>query len=389
MKPRAMNRDNGPSLAPGNERTIRIYDTTLRDGEQMPGVAFSLERRLAIAGALDALGIPEIECGFAASSRAHAADMAAVAGLGLKAMLLSLARPIAADIDAAALAGMDGVILVTSVSDEHLKHKLRMSLPDVETQVLAGIAHARERGLFVQVSFEDATRTPRDRLKVLATRFQARGAMRVGLADTVGVATPDSIAALVASLVGELDVPLAAHCHDDFGMAVANSLAAVQAGATALSATINGLGERAGNASTEECIMALEVLTRMPTGCRLERLVDTCRLVAEASGVPIPANKAVAGRNAFRHESGIHVAAIIARPSCYEPYSPELVGAEREVVLGKTSGRAALRHLAGDLADHLDSELCQSILASVKQRTESGQEVGTEQLRSLILDRIS
>jgi isopropylmalate/homocitrate/citramalate synthase len=174
------------------------------------------------------------------------------------------------------------------------------------------------------------------------------------------------------------------HCHNDFGMAVANTLAAVENGAGAISTTINGIGERCGNAATEECAMALALLYGEPTRIRLDRLSAVCQLVAEHAQVPLPANKAVVGANSFRHESGVHVAAMLREPACYEPYDPALVGARRSYVLGKTSGRAVLRHLAAEHGVDLDDEQCASLMEAVKRITDGGGTVDSERLRVLI-----
>ncbi|MFD7730122.1 hypothetical protein ACFV6F_07025 [Kitasatospora phosalacinea] len=363
---------------------VRFYDSTLRDGAQAPGVAFDRHQQLRIAQALDALGMDEIETGFAASGPEQRADMRAIADLGLRARLLSLARPLKADVDHAVAAGVEGVILVASVSDLHLRFKLRKDYAVVAEQALEAVEYARSLGLFVQLSMEDATRTPVDRLLDLAVRSQAHGAMRIGLADTVGVATPTAMRELVAAVRGSVDLPISAHCHNDFGLAVANSLAAVEGGAEVLSTTQNGLGERCGNASTEECAAALELLHGISTNLDLALLTATSQLVAECSGVPVPPNKGVVGGNSFRHESGIHVAAMLQHPSCYEAYDPAVVGGRREYVLGKTSGRAALRHLAGSAGEHLDDEECRRLLDVVKRLSEAGTQIDSQTVRQLM-----
>ncbi|WP_371483372.1 hypothetical protein [Kitasatospora sp. NBC_00315] len=371
-------------MSASEPRTVRFYDSTLRDGAQAPGVAFNRDQQLRIALALDALGVDEIETGFAASGVEQRADMRAIAGLGLRAGLLSLARPLKADVDHAVEAGVGGVILVASVSDLHLAYKLRKDYAVVRAQALETVEYARSLGLFVQLSMEDATRTPLDRLLDLAVEGQAHGAMRIGLADTVGVATPAAMRKLVTGVREAVDLPISAHCHNDFGLAVANSLAAVEGGAQVLSTTQNGLGERCGNASTEECAAALELLHGVSTNLDLALLTSTSQLVAECSGVPIPPNKGVVGGNSFRHESGIHVAAMLQHPSCYEAYDPEIVGGRREYVLGKTSGRAALRHLAGSAGEQLDDDECRRLLDRVRLLNEAGTQVDPQTVRQLM-----
>lgn len=362
----------------------QLYDTTLRDGAQMPGVAFTRRQQLEICRALDDLGVDEIELGFAASGAGQRADMAALVEAGLRARTLSLARPLAGDIDAARETGVDGVIIFTSLSGIHLRHKLRAGYATVLDQALSAVAYARSFDMFVQVSMEDATRTELPQLVEACQKLAGAGVDRIGLADTVGVATQTSFGRLVADLVREIATPVSVHCHNDFGLAVANTLAAVEHGAAAISTTVNGIGERSGNAATEECAAALAVLYGTPTNIRLDRLSEVCRLVAEHAGVPIPANKAVVGANSFRHESGVHVAAMLREPACYEPYDPQLVGRRREFVMGKTSGRAAVRHLAAQHGVNLDDAQCQGLLEEIKAETDGGGTIGADRLRSLL-----
>jgi isopropylmalate/homocitrate/citramalate synthase len=369
-----------------NANHVRIYDTTLRDGAQMPGVAFTRQQQLDIASALDELGVDEIEVGFAASGPQHRADMAAVVGSGLRARTLSLARPLPQDLDAAEQSGVDGVIIFTALSDIHLRHKLRMTHQQALDQACAAAEHARAQGLFVQVSLEDGTRTAPERLAASAKCLVDAGAERIGLADTVGVATPELMAAVVGALAGTVDVPISVHCHDDFGLATANTVAAVTHGASVISTTMTGIGERSGNAATEQCVLALTVLHGRTTSVRLDRISAVSRLVAEHAGVAIRANSPVVGANTFRHESGIHVAAMLRDPSCYEPYDPALVGGRRDYVLGKTSGRAALLHLAGRDHDQLDDETCRRVLDEIKSHAERRDTIDAE-LVSRIIER--
>lgn len=368
-------------------KKVTIYDTTLRDGEQTPGVAFSAEARVRIAKALDDFGVPQIEAGFAASSKAHAEDIRRVCELGLNADILSLSRPIKADIDAAIEAGVDGIILFIGISDIHLKNKLGKTFAEAARQMEDAIKYAKDKGVFVQASAEDGTRAAIPYLTEYVSRVTEAGADRIGIADTVGIATPEKMKAVVTAMRSATSLPISAHCHDDFGMAVANSLAAVEAGAEALSTTINGIGERAGNASTEQCAAALEFLYGIDTGMNLERAVETAKLVANLSGIELQPNRPIVGGNCFRHESGIHVAAILRDPHCYEPMDPEAVGATREIVLGKTSGRAAVRLLANEIGEtDLSDEECGMLLQKVKVTAEAGQPCTPGMLRMLIAE---
>lgn len=351
---------------------VVFYDTTLRDGEQMPDVAFTREARIKIARALDDIGISEIEIGFAASGPAQRDDMRAVVHMNLRARTLSLARPKENDIRAAQRVGVSGVILTIGASDIHLREKLRQSEAKVLETIGRGVAIAKDAGFFVQMGIEDSTRAPSDRIKRFVSMAEFAGADRIGLADTVGIGTPTGIAAMVNTVREETALPVAVHCHDDFGLAVANSLAAVEAGARVLSTTINGIGERSGNAATEVCATALNILHGIETDVQLSGLTSLSRLVAAECRLPIVPNRAVVGSNSFRHESGIHVAAILHNPRTYEAYDPTLVGAKRQIVLGKTTGRAAIRHLAGPQADELSDSDLEWIISRVKMLAESG-----------------
>ncbi|WP_428262085.1 homocitrate synthase/isopropylmalate synthase family protein [Haliangium sp.] len=365
---------------------IKFYDTTLRDGEQMPEVAFSPRERVQIARALDELGLDEIEIGFAASGPEHRKDMVEIVDAGLRARLLSLARPIRSDIDAVKETGVDTVVIFIAVSPLHMKYKLRKTYEEICTMSAAAIEYAAGLGLRVQLSIEDATRADLDKVIGLAQHGVSAGAQRIGLADTVGIGTPTLMHRLVGAVVDAVDVPVSVHCHDDFGLAVANSLAAVEAGARVLSTTICGLGERSGNASTEQCAMALERLYGFKTNFNVERIYEVCRLVSECARVGIPPNKAIVGKNSFRHESGIHVAATLQEPLCYEPYDPALVGRTREIVLGKSSGRAALRHVAGPSADALDDGGLRQVLDRIKAIAEEGRTIEHAELLGLIAE---
>lgn len=367
-----MSTDGGRSSQEDREVKVTFYDTLLRDGEQMPGIAFGREARLRIAHALDDLGLSEIEIGFAASGREQRDDMRAVVDAGLRAKLLSLARPMAGDIEAAREAGVDGVILFIGSSDIHLREKLRRTEEEVAEIVRREVARAKDAGFFVQMSFEDATRTDHERLGRFVALTEEAGADRIGLADTVGIGTPESMKAMVRSVREATSLPVAVHCHDDFGLAVANSLAAVEAGARVLSTTINGIGERSGNAATEVCATALNVLYGIETDVQLAKVTEVSRLVSELSGLAVTPACPVVGLNSFRHESGIHVAAILRDPATYEAYDPALVGARREIVLGKTTGRTAIRHLAGPAADRLTDADLEWIISEVKSLAESG-----------------
>lgn len=366
-------------------KTVKFYDSTLRDGEQTPGVSFTTQQRVDIALSLDQAGVDQIEIGFAASGTTMRNDMKAVLKNKFQATTLSLSRADIADVDAAIDVGVDGVIIFMGMSDIHLKHKFGCSFENALEQIHRAAEYAKQQGLFVQISAEDATRTQNERLEAFCKMGAALNVDRIGLADTVGIATPELIHDKISAMVdaaGGIDI--SAHCHCDFGLGVANSIAAVRAGAAYLSTTINGIGERSGNASMIECVMALEKLYGYNTNIRLERMAQVSKLVEQYSGMNLPPHYPVVGANSFTHEAGIHVAALLKNPECYEAYDPRTVGRERKIVLGKTNGRAAIFHLATQIGKSLTSEECDAILEELQIRNISTTENTMSTLTNLI-----
>lgn len=366
-----------------NGRTVFFSDTTLRDGEQAPGVAFGREKRQAIARALDDLGVDEIEIGFAASGLEHQRDMASVLELGLKGRLRSLARPVVSDIRAALDVGVPAICIVQAFSDLHLQHKLRITFEEALDRMERTIALAKDKGLYVSASFEDATRTADERIERVLGRIHA-AADNISLADTTGIGTPELIQRKVRTVGRTTDKPIVIHCHDDFGLAVANSIAGIEAGASVVSATINGLGERAGNTSTECCAAALTILFGYNTNLDLSKVGEVSRLVSECSGVKLRPHTPIVGPNAFRHESGMHVSAMLRDSRCYEACDPAIFGAKRQFVLGKTSGRAGVRHFAAAEGIELSDEACDEILRQIKYICDRDGELRESDVRAVI-----
>jgi isopropylmalate/homocitrate/citramalate synthase len=369
-----------------SRRTIHFSDTTLRDGEQAPGVAFSRQKRIAIAKALDSMKVDEIEIGFAASGLEHQRDMASVVESGLRARTRSLARPLEGDIRAAADVGVQSVCLFLAFSDIHLKHKLRMSFEVAVEALTKATTFAKDKGFYVTTALEDATRTPKERIEIVVRRVSEAGADQISLADTLGIGTPQSMTDLVRTVKRVTDKSVVVHCHDDFGLAVANSLAGVEAGADTVSTTFNGIGERAGNTSTECCAAAVSILLGCKTNLDLTRTQMVSRLVSECSGIQVPPNTPIVGSNAFRHESGIHVSAMLRDPQCYEAFDPAVFGAKRQFVLGKTSGRAGVRHFAALEKTELSDAACDEVLRRIKQMSDDGVGLQDADLRQLIQD---
>ena len=363
---------------------ITIYDTTLRDGEQTPGVCFSLEEKLEIARKLDQFKIHQIEAGFPIVSEKEKESVKAIANEGLDATILGLTRTKPEDIDAALDCDVDGIITFVGTSDIHLDHKMHITRQDAINLCETAVDYAKDHGLFVAFSAEDATRTDIEFLKRIYSKAQECGADRVHIADTTGAITPQGIDYLVKELVKDIDIDIAVHLHNDFGLAVINSITGVLAGAKAVSTTVNGIGERAGNASLEELIMAMKILYGKDYGFKTKYIKELSDLVAKASGLPIPYNKPVVGNNVFRHESGIHVDAVIEEPLCYEPYLPELVGQKRQLVLGKHSGCRAVRAKLNECELDVSDEQLIEIVKQVKKSREEGKYINDQVFKEIV-----
>jgi D-citramalate synthase len=317
----------GIALSEGFPEKIRIFDTTLRDGEQTPRVSLTPEKKLRIARRLDELGVDVIEAGFAAVSEGEMEAVKLIAKEGLRAEISSCSRGVKGDIDAVVESDADSVHLVIPASDLHLQYKLKKTREEVLEITENCVQYAKDHGLLVELSAEDATRADLNFVKEIFSRGISAGADRICPCDTVGVLTVEKTYQLFSDLKKMFPkIPISVHCHNDFGMAVANSIMALRAGACQVHATINGLGERAGNASLEEIVAILKLLYGLQMPIKTELLYSTSRLVSQLTGVSVQPNKAIVGENAFTHESGIHTHGVLANPSTYEPIPPELVG---------------------------------------------------------------
>ena len=335
---------------------VTIFDTTLRDGEQSPGIALNTEEKLEIAGQLARLRVDVIEAGFPAASEGDFAAVQAIARQVEGPVIAALARATDTDVDAAWRALEDAdrprIHVFIATSPIHMFHKLRMEPAQVKEAVIEAVTRARSLCDDVEFSPEDATRSDADFLIEVCRAAVDAGATTINIPDTVGYATPGGFGELIARVVAEVkgdrdDIVISAHCHNDLGLAVANALAAVDNGARQVEGAINGIGERAGNTSIEEVVMALQVRAdayEVETGVDTAELYPTSQLVAELTGYPVQFNKAVVGRNAFAHESGIHQHGMLRERTTYEIMDPEGVGQAGTVLaLGKHSGRAAFR----------------------------------------------
>jgi 2-isopropylmalate synthase len=381
---------------PPPDRVV-IFDTTLRDGEQSPGASMNLGQKVRVAHALRDLGVDVIEAGFAAASPGDLEAIQAVSRQVEGPVICSLARCTAGDIDASWEALKDAprrrIHVFLATSPIHREFKLKLATQEILKRAAEGVARARERFDDVEFSPEDASRTEPDFLAEVLERAIEAGATTLNIPDTVGYALPSSYAATLRHVrqhVRGIDrVVMSVHCHDDLGLAVANSLAGVLEGARQVECTINGIGERAGNASLEEVVMALRTrhdALRVTTGVRTERLYPTSRLVAQVTGLPVPRNKAVVGENAFAHESGIHQHGMISHRETYEIMRPEEVGFSRSnLVLGKHSGRHALKDRLVSLGYDLADDGLDRVFADFKSLADKKKQVYDTDLEALVL----
>ena len=359
-----------------------LLDTTLREGEQTRGVQFTREQKLHVAQLLDAFGIDFLEVGHPAAAPTVARDARAVCDLGLRAQTLAHARAVEADIDAAAASGADWVGIFFSVSDRAMEARFRRDLDACIGLVTRAVERAKAHGLQVRYTPEDTVRSDFRNVVRVAQAAVAAGADRIAVADTTGHMTPDAMGAFVRDIGAQVPVPLNVHCHDDLGLATANVLAALRSGARLADTCVNGLGERAGIADLAQVATLLTVKGLVPQGTwRLDLLPEISEYVARASGTPLPPTAPIVGRNAFSHNAGLHVAAVLVDPSFYESVPAALVGRSRYIVVDRLSGRAAVRHRLEALGVQPTEDEVAVVLDVVKEQ--SMNDVADEDLQRL------
>ena len=365
---------------------VRIFDTTLRDGEQTPGISLSPENKLNIAKKLDDLGVDAIETGFPIISDGERESVKMITHANLKTELCGLARTSKKDIDAAIDCGLNYIHTFIATSDIHLEYKLKMTREQVLEKAIETVEYGKSRGLKVEFSAEDATRTDRIFLKKVFGEVAKAGADRIDIPDTVGYSTPQYIAEITKDAIDATKLPISVHCHNDFGLAVANAISGIQAGAQCAHVTINGIGERAGNASLEEFVMALNSLQfeqKWETNINTELLYETSRYVSKLVGISVQPNKAIVGENAFGHESGIHTHGVLSNPLTYEPISPEIVGRTRWLQVGKHAGIHGMNAMLKEYGIEPNAEQTKQILEKIKNIGDQGKQVTDVELLSI------
>ncbi len=382
-------------------KAIKIFDTTLRDGEQTPGVNLNISEKLEIARQLDRLGVDIIEAGFAASSPGDFQAVGAVASAIKNSTVACLCRTVQDDIDIAWEAVKHAVDprlhIFIATSDIHMKYKLKMTPDDVLQLTQSMVRYAKKYCSNIEFSAEDATRTRPEFLYKVVQSAINEGATCVNIPDTVGYTLPSEYGKLIKSIqqnvTGIEKADISVHCHDDLGLAVSNSLAAVMNGATQVECTINGLGERAGNAAMEEIVMTIKTrpdIFNASTNIDTTQFTRTSRLVSGLAGISVPPNKAIVGANAFTHESGIHQHGVLSEKSTYEIITPESIGlTANKISLGKLSGRAAFEHHLVEMGYTLDKPALDRAFDKFKQIADKKKTVTDEDIEAIVNDKIS
>ena len=368
---------------------IEVLDTTLRDGEQTPGISLNSTKKLRIATKLDEIGVNSIEAGSAITSDGEREAIKEITSQGLNAEIVSFSRTLIKDVDYCLECDVDAVNIVVPTSDLHLKYKLKKTQDEMLNDAVKVTEYAKDHGLVVELAAEDSTRTDIEYLRRIFKATIDAGADRICPCDTLGILTPLKSFNFFKSLT-DLGVPISAHCHNDFGLAVANTLSAIDGGARRFHGTINGIGERAGNAALEEVVVSLDTLykdennnKKYTTDIQIDQLYKTSKLVSRLSNAYLAPNKPIVGENAFAHESGIHADGVIKNSATYEPITPELVGHRRRFVIGKHVGTKGLDNRLKELGITVEKENLNEIFHKVKDLGDKGKTVTDTDLEAI------
>ncbi|HPU00639.1 MAG: homocitrate synthase [Firmicutes bacterium] len=346
--------------------SVMLVDTTLRDGEQTAGVVFSNQEKMRIAKMLDHIGVHQIEAGIPVMGGDEKEVIRQIASFGLQASIMAWNRANVDDVKHSLECGVDAVAISISTSDIHIAHKLRTSREWVLENMTKAVEYAKKAGVYVSVNAEDASRSDLDFLIKFTREAQAAGADRLRFCDTVGVLEPFRTYEVISRIIDATGMDVEMHTHNDFGMATANALAGIKAGARFIGVTVNGLGERAGNAALEEVAMALKYLFGVNLEVNTRDFLNLCEYVARASGRPLYPGKPIVGSNTFAHESGIHADGVLKDPQTYEVFSPEEVGLQRQIIIGKHSGSKAIKMKFEEYGIALSDEEARDILSMVR-----------------------
>ncbi len=366
-------------------KKVTTFDTTLRDGEQTPGVSLTREEKLILARQLDKLGVDIIEAGFPVSSEGEKESVSKIAREGLNSSVCGLSRVLKPDIDASLDCNVDMVHTFVSTSDIQIKYTIKKSKDEIVDMAVKAVSYIKDHGASCLFSAMDATRSDVDYLIRIFKAVEEAGADIINIPDTVGVMMPQAMRSLTKEVFEAVSIPIDVHCHNDFGLAVANSLAAVEAGAMEVQCTINGLGERAGNANLQEIVMSLYSIYGVKTNIKTQHLFETSRMVERLTGIKMPPNYPIVGENAFSHESGIHTHGVLSRSDTFEPgvMTPEMVGHKRRIVSGKHAGTHGIDAMLSEMGLKVNREQLLDITMRVKDLGDKGKRVTDADLQAI------
>lgn len=349
--------------------TIIINDTTLKDGEQAAGVAFTIDEKVKIATLLDNIGIQEIEAGIPAMGDIEKKAIKKILDKNLKARIIGWNRALLKDIDESINCGLNSISISLPVSDIHIKYKLNKTRKWIIEQIKKSIGYAKRHKLYLIVGAEDASRADFDFLLEYIKVIKEEGADRFRFCDTVGILEPFRMFNMIKHILRVVKIDIEIHTHNDFGLATANALAGISAGANFVNTTVNGLGERAGNAALEEIIMALMYIYGIDLKMNIKKLTEVSIFVSKASGRKIPQEKPIVGENCFLHESGVHQNGMIKNPATYEPFKPSIIGKRSRLVIGKHSGKAAIKHFFKKKNIIVNDNIAHEILKEIRYKS--------------------